>query len=312
MSVPFIVFSALFSFLFLTCKRCQKKRYFPIGSGESKVTIRLFTVGLILMVMTACSPNKNQQASSAITFVPTFSKQSLHCDTRIKINQQTWSINELAFFVSELSIIDKQTSYPLTLVDNTWQSQNLALIRQSGECEASRTNLQVVFNFPGDAALLSMQSDDLKLGFTLGLPFDINHQNPVVQSSPLNDSSMFWAWRNGYKFLRWDMQNEKGDAWSFHLGSVGCESAAMVRAPANECQFPNRVAFAIPFDVSRMQDGEFSVEVDLAMILGQIEPSRSASCMFSSIDDQTCVELLDNVRRNRVFSAIAPALVVEE
>ena len=140
-----------------------------------------------------------------------------------------------------------------------------------------------------------IEGEPATLHFTLGLPFAVNHQNPVTQPSPLNDSSMFWVWRNGYKFLRWDMQSNTGDSWSFHLGSVGCQSASVVRAPDVECAHPNTVDFVLPlitFGTSR----DLEIALDLQTVLGNISPTKSNTCMFSSIDDKTCVRLLNNLK----------------
>ena len=36
------------------------------------------------------------------------------------------------------------------------------------------------------------------------MPWQLNHQNPLTASSPLNISEMFWSWQLGHKFLRFD------------------------------------------------------------------------------------------------------------
>jgi uncharacterized repeat protein (TIGR04052 family) len=308
MSVPFIVFSALYSILFSTCQRCHKKRYVPNANGTS----RSLWLCLLLLSLSACSPTKNNQVNKHIKFVPSFAEQSLACNTRISIDDKFWSINELAFFISELRITDEHTSYALTLVDNAWQSQNVALIRQSPDCAENRTNLRVSFSFEDSRDLFLTSNESLELRFSLGVPFEINHQNPVTQSSPLNDSSMFWAWRNGYKFIRWDMQNEMSESWSFHLGSVGCESAAMVRAPAQECKFPNRIEVSLPLKLNSLQNNEVVINMDLSLILGDLMPSQSTTCMFSSIDEPSCQKLLNNSGNNKVFSVEPPEMTEGE
>jgi uncharacterized repeat protein (TIGR04052 family) len=185
-------------------------------------------------------------------------------------------------------------------VDNAWQSQNVALIRQSPDCAENRTNLRVSFSFEDSRDLFLTSNESLELRFSLGVPFEINHQNPVTQSSPLNDSSMFWAWRNGYKFIRWDMQNEMS------------ESAAMVRAPAQECKFPNRIEVSLPLKLNSLQNNEVVINMDLSLILGDLMPSQSTTCMFSSIDEPSCQKLLNNSGNNKLFSVEPPEMTEGE
>jgi hypothetical protein len=100
------------------------------------------------------------------------------------------------------------------------------------------------------------------------------------------------------------MQSNEGETWSFHLGSVGCESAAMVRAPTQECQFPNVIEVSLPLVVDSLQSGEIEIRMDLSQILGELKPSQTTTCMFSSIDDQNCQALVNNMRNNTVFSLL--------
>ena len=131
---------------------------------------------------------------------------------------------------------------------------------------------------------------------------------------------MFWAWRNGYKFIRWDMQNDAGDTWSFHLGSIGCVSAAMVRAPQRPCAQANLTAVDILLSSDAIQVLDIpqsnasakssvatkkihiNISIHLDEIIKNITPTRKTSCMFSGIDNTTCNELVENLKRNVVFT----------
>jgi uncharacterized repeat protein (TIGR04052 family) len=249
---------------------------------------------LCTFLIWSCQPDQSTpvNAELSIRVVPVFSQKPIYCNTDLEIDNNTWKINEFAAFISAVTIQYQGKTYPLDLVDNPWQSQNVALIRQSANCKAETTNLVLSGNVDAGSNDF-IEGEPATLHFTLGLPFAVNHQNPVTQPSPLNDSSMFWVWRNGYKFLRWDMQSNTGDSWSFHLGSVGCQSASVVRAPDRECAYPNAVDFVLPlttFDTPR----DLEIALDLQTVLGNITPTNT--CMFSSIDDKTCVRLLNNLK----------------
>lgn len=127
------------------------------------------------------------------------------------------------------------------------------------------------------------------LKFSLGVPFSLNHDNPLIAPSPLNVSEMFWSWQLGHKFLRLDSHSD----FAFHLGSTGCKSDSKLRAPSKPCDKPNRFDFilesfdpnqAIIFDLSRLLEGV----------------SMTTSCM-SEQDNPNCQKLFYNLKHNTVF-----------
>jgi uncharacterized repeat protein (TIGR04052 family) len=286
-----------------------------------------------------------------LLFTPHFQGLPVQCDQSLSIGNEQWHISELALFFSQFSLNNFNT---IILDDNVWQSQQVALIRYVADCQRSIGNMSVkavirsvegnlakeVIPARGDkvikegvdrieesnrnekliAAINNTDSTmPLTLSFNVGVPFAVNHQNPLTQASPLNDSSMFWAWRNGYKFIRWDMQNDMGDSWSFHLGSVGCKSAAMVRAPQKPCAQPNLIpvemrvssdsiqvvdvlqkAGAAEYNVPIKQI-QINISIHLDEIIRNMIPTRKSSCMFSGIDNTTCHDLVENLKLNAVF-----------
>lgn len=60
------------------------------------------------------------------------------------------------------------------------------------------------------------------LSFRLGVPFSLNHGDPIRAQPPLNDSTMHWNWQGGYKFLRLDGKVSQ-QPYIVHIGSTGCE-----------------------------------------------------------------------------------------
>jgi uncharacterized repeat protein (TIGR04052 family) len=317
--VPFILYS-------MTCL-VEKLSYFSNIRVPVNVTFLLFASALLI---SGCSPapesithsqdNANAKLNNTstkfndvtITFSVHFQGLPIQCDQSLNIQNEQWQISELAMFFSQFSLNNVR---PIILDDNDWQSQQIALIRYAPGCKKTTGNMSVV------AAIENIDSKTpLTLSFNVGVPFAVNHQNPLIQASPLNDSSMFWAWRNGYKFIRWDMQNDMGDSWSFHLGSVGCESAAMVRAPKRPCAQSNLIPVEIVLssdsiqvlDVPQKKDVvqsgvkmkqiHINISIHLDEIIRNMLPTRKSSCMFSGIDNTTCNELVENLKLNAVFN----------
>ncbi|PJN92728.1 metallo-mystery pair system four-Cys motif protein, partial [Amaricoccus sp. HAR-UPW-R2A-40] len=49
---------------------------------------------------------------------------------------------------------------------------------------------------------------DVGLAFEIGVPFDLNHGDPTLAPAPLDLTAMFWTWRGGYKFLKFEVAPE--------------------------------------------------------------------------------------------------------
>jgi uncharacterized repeat protein (TIGR04052 family) len=76
------------------------------------------------------------------------------------------------------------------------------------------------------------------LRFTVGVPFKLNHANPLTAKPPLDDPDMHWHWRSGYKFLRAGVRTDDDGFW-IHTGSAGCKGTV---GNITGCTFPNRIA----------------------------------------------------------------------
>jgi uncharacterized repeat protein (TIGR04052 family) len=90
------------------------------------------------------------------------------------------------------------------------------------------------------------------LRFTLGVPFNKNHLDPMTQPSPLNLTALMWGWNGGHSFARLDFASA-GSPRGFvvHLGSTGCTPDDASSIPTR-CRAPNRVEVYFPFfDASR-------------------------------------------------------------
>jgi uncharacterized repeat protein (TIGR04052 family) len=222
-------------------------------------------------------------------------------------HQQVWSIQQFAFFISDVKFSDENTEHHPQLITTPWQTDNVVLIQPhladcsntsevdekttQDERSASpllKTNNRLQFLSPVD--LDSSQ----QLSFSLAVPFALNHQNPLLQPSPLNLPSMFWSWRSGHKFFRLDIQSPDNN-WVFHLGSVGCTATSTMRSPQSECVQPNRVSFLL----DKKHNGTKLV-MHLDKLITHTSMQKNDSCLFHS-GQENCPVLMSNLKTQDVF-----------
>ena len=168
------------------------------------------------------------------------------------------SLTDLRFYVSKLAFSDAEGRLtPVALLRaNEWQNEAVALIdleNGAGSClnGTTATNDRVLGHVvPGEYRGIE---------FTVGVPFELNHANPLMAEPPLDDSAMHWHWRSGYKFLRAGAVLS-GEPVSLHLGSTGCEGTV---GDIIACSAANRlrVRFA-DFDAERD-----TITIDMARLL---------------------------------------------
>lgn len=212
------------------------------------------------------------------------------CPMIMHVGQQGWNVDYFAFYLSKPEMKIDGKWQRVKFKQNEWQTPDVALLKFHDLCSSpSNANDKIMLDV--SEAFLKLSTS---LRFTMGLPFDVNHANPLSQPSPLNDSSMFWSWQNGHKFLRLDL-SKNGDTsrkWSYHLGSVGCESESAVRPPEKSCAYTNRVEFVLPMV---QLDSDLDLEVSLADIITKVDINEAPNCMFESPDTVPCKRLIQNL-----------------
>src|SRR5688572_15616989 len=122
------------------------------------------------------------------------------------------AIRHLQFYVHAIELIDEHGKpHPFRFeAAAPWQSEQVALVDLAGDPSTSRhASVQGAVEGPADARYSGLR-------LTLGVPFELNHGNPLVAAAPLDRSEMFWNWQSGRKFLRADLA-VSGHEWSFHL-----------------------------------------------------------------------------------------------
>jgi uncharacterized repeat protein (TIGR04052 family) len=235
-----------------------------------------FLIGINLVLCAACSA---PQTPVNIEFVATWAGQSLRC------SNSPISLTDLRFFVSDIVLIDTQgATHPLSLTkDSQWQQERVALVdleNGSGACLNGTNEVHAVLS--GTAEKVDIEA----IQFTVGVPFELNHGNPLLASPPLNDAAMHWHWRSGYKFLRAGVAT-KSDGFWIHLGSTGCEGTVQ---NISGCRYPNRVTV----ELSDFNPDTDRVAIDLSMLIKDVDIKDGVrSDCSSGLSETSCVAPFD-------------------
>jgi uncharacterized repeat protein (TIGR04052 family) len=152
------------------------------------------------------------------------------------------SVRSLQFYVHAIELIDEHGKpVPFSFAAAApWQNERVALIDLTGDSATPRHP-----GIHGTVAGGSRKYSGIRL--TVGVPFDLNHANPLTAAPPLDRGEMFWSWQSGHKFLRADLAVANRE-WAFHVGSTGCSSASALRPPAQPCAQPNEMQVELEGD----------------------------------------------------------------
>ena len=104
--------------------------------------------------------------------------------------------------------------------DQRWQRDRVALIDfddASGLCDSASpdTNRSLRGTAPA--------GDYTGFEFEIGLPAELNHLNAATEPAPYNETGMWWTWKGGYKFMRFDFKTTAQENFYFHLGATACQ-----------------------------------------------------------------------------------------
>jgi len=268
-----------------------------------KILNKQLSVPLILwlsaFLLTGCF---DQKESKKVHFQLLYQNVAVSCESRFthaitdsekSVKIGSWQYQQLQFFIHNVEVKTSENGWQAwSMVTNSNQTSNVALIGEVCNEKSEQSYWQVELE-PLDK---TVAYTDIR--FTLGVPFELNHLNPLTQPSPLNDSSMFWGWQGGHKFMRAELFSDNDD-WLFHLGSTGCKALSPVRAPKNECLYPNRMLVSLPFTKQNKTIG-----FDLEMLIRDVELTRKNSCQ-SAIDEDSCKVLFKNLDMNTNKSGIS-------
>lgn len=213
--------------------------------------------------------------------------------------------SDLRLFVSDVSLIGKDgrvvalASGP----ERVWEHEGTTLLdfeNGTGPCANGSAALNTTVEGRAPAG------EYIGVRFTIGVPFAMNHLDHNRQPSPLNTTSMFWAWRSGYKFLRFDYRAEgPGGAMFLHLGSTGCVVDSAVSPLTRDCGQGNRAIV----ELRNLALGRDPIVLDVAELLRGVnleanQPQTARGCM-SAQNDADCAPIFANL--GIPFAASAPA-----
>jgi len=189
-------------------------------------------------------------------------------------------VDDLRFYLHKLELLGSDGQVFSIHLDSSSTNRGIALV------DLSRDSTAVINGWvSGDARSENIHS----LGFTLGVPFASNHANPLHAEKPLNESSMYWVWQQGYKFFKLDIRALSGQDFSFHMGSAGCESASALRPPSLNCSYPNRARIVL--GVPDLQN--LVVGVDPWLVLTTMQEQQVQLCSAASNFSDKCSYVLE-------------------
>lgn len=260
------------------------------------------------------TPAMAQDQKITLKFAAEFAGKPFSCADKVAgigSTKSTVTPADFRLYVSEVALLRADgVSVPLTLdQDGKWQHKSVALLdfeNASGGCANGTPDTRDVVS----GTVPQGQYKGLK--FTIGVPFDLNHNDPTLAPSPLNLTSMFWTWQGGYKFIKIDMatsgqpitagtatgsghtapaasqkQAPTAAGFSIHLGSTMCQSASRTTAPS-ACANSNRMVLSFDnFDLAKNV-----IVFDPAPVLATTNvdvntPETSPGCM-SFLNDPEC------------------------
>ncbi|MDH5621615.1 MAG: metallo-mystery pair system four-Cys motif protein [Gammaproteobacteria bacterium] len=228
---------------------------------------------IFALCVAACTPN---HVPVNLEFVVTWQGQPLRC------NETGIRLTDLRFYVSSVTLIDSNgIEHGLEMSeDGLWQHSGIALVDlENGEAACVNGSPAMNSQVSGTTTAAGFSG----LRFVLGVPFDLNHANPLTAQPPLDDAAMHWHWRSGYKFLRAGVATESDGFW-LHLGSTGCEGTVQ---NISGCRSPNRVLV----ELSGFSPTTDRIEIDLAALFPDVDlnDGRRGDCS-SGPAEASCAE----------------------
>ena len=185
-----------------------------------------------------------------IAFEVRFDGQPIDCGSPV----DGAALTDLRLFVHDLSLRDGDDVSEIELVDDgRWQDGRVALLDfedGSGSC----VNGSPVVNRTVRGTVQGVQPSTGQIEFSIGVPTELNHSDPLRAPPPRNYTPMHWHWSTGYKFLSERASRRRQTA-------LGCIWVAVaVRAPPDgsfTCAAANR---------PRVRISEFDIAADVVVI----------------------------------------------
>ncbi len=207
---------------------------------------------------------------------------------------------DLKFYIHEVKLIKadgSKTDFALS-ADNVWQTSRVAFLDfedGTGTCVGGtkETNTSI----RGNVATGSYTG----IEFKLGVPFDLNHLVNTTQAAPLNNSTMYWSWQSGYKFMKFEFNATDGAGTTnqIHLASNGCPSENATGSNS-ACTYPNRPTISITKTSGTLSLGTDSIALDIKNLLSGTNSNLSSggsqiTCHGSANTTTVCQKIMTNI-----------------
>lgn len=209
----------------------------------------------------------------------------------IGTSNSTWEGRDFRFYLSNVRLVNSAgAEVPVELEqDGRWQEGSVVLLDfedGSGACQMGNPDLN-------DRIRGTVPAGDYSgIRFDLGVPFDVNHDDPAAAPAPLNITAMHWNWQVGYKFIRVDGVTTGLPSWRFHLGSTGCDGDMMGNVTA--CANPNRSSV----EISDFDPAADTLVADLAELFSTSDLETDA------MDDPGCMSKPTDVECATYFAQL--------
>ncbi len=261
---------------------------------------RALLFSLTPLVLMACGEDEHphdEPLNVSLTFKPMVGTQSFACGqsyTGLGTSGSTYEPKDFRLYIHNVRLLAHGTQeVAVSLTDDgAWQKDGVALLDfedKTGLCSngTTATNDRIVGTVPG--------GHYVGLKFTVGVPFEKNHQDASTASAPLNVSTLFWSWAGGYKFIRLDGRTTGlPNGHNLHLGSTECALSGPNQV--TDCVNANRFEVTLSgFD----PENPHPVVLDVAALLAgsdlDTNQAQSAPGCMSSAEDADCAPIFQRL-----------------
>lgn len=242
----------------------------------------------LALLLTACGPE-----TVTLQFSPRVGDEPFACGrtyTGFGSSGTDYTALDFRFYAHDVRLVTRsgeEVEVALTPIPGFSDGEVVLLdFETGGDCDGG--NAPTNFAIEGTAPA----GDYVGVRFTLGVPVARNHLDSATAPAPLNLSSMFWGWMDGYKFIRVEGRTTGLPGGTvLHVGSTGCTGSAP--EGTRVCATTNLGTIEVTSD--SFDPASDVIVADLAALYAtldlDVDGGGNPGCM-SSPDDPECAVLL--------------------
>ncbi len=232
----------------------------------SRHCLTLFAVLAFFGCSESGSDPGDEGRTFVIPFAPYFGSEVVACGrnyTGAGTSGASFELRDLLLFVHDVQLVRANGErVPLSIVeDGKWQSNDTTLLDfgdGTGVCPGdSDTNDRVIGTAPD-------HPDYVGIAFGVGLPPELNHLDGVKSPAPFNKPSLWWSWKEGYKFFQLTLKTEVHEDYYVHVGATECEGTV-------ESGFTCNADHEMAVEVADFAPGIDGVRLNLAALLAEVD-----------------------------------------